>query len=139
MPAVPKWYKLYTDEPDNTFGEILASFQLIRARKVKNTPLPDLTPKHKECIIEISSVGLRNLLPYRMQKIKNPYIRIRLRAMIPKRKKKKTKEKSKNHQTKQSKNRHQKGQAQEPGPGKEDQKKETETEKEKEKEERNNH
>ncbi|KAJ3431796.1 c2 calcium-dependent membrane targeting [Anaeramoeba flamelloides] len=134
MPAVPKWYKLYTDVPDNTFGEILASFQLIRARKVKNTPLPDLTPEHKECIIEISSVGLRNLLPYRMQKIKNPYIEFDLGYDPKSEKKKKRRKRAKTTKQSKSKKSTSKRSKHKSQDQEKDQKKETETEKEKENE-----
>lgn len=36
--------------------------------------MPAITPKFKDCTIEISAIGLRELLPYRLLPIVNPFV-----------------------------------------------------------------
>ncbi|KAJ3448836.1 c2 calcium-dependent membrane targeting [Anaeramoeba flamelloides] len=89
FPPSPKWYKLYTDVPEITFGEVLASFQLVPYAKKKNYPIPPLAPEFKDCIIEISAIGVRSLLPSKMRKISKPAIEFDLVHSKMKKKEKK--------------------------------------------------
>ncbi len=48
----------------------------IPEENVKNYPVADITPKFKDCIVEVSAIGLRNLLPYRLLPITKPYLEV---------------------------------------------------------------
>ncbi|KAJ6247531.1 c2 calcium-dependent membrane targeting [Anaeramoeba flamelloides] len=89
FPPSPKWHKLYMDNPEITFGEVLASFQLVPYEERKNFPIPQLVPEYKDCIVEISAVGVRSLLPYKMRKISKPAIEFDLCHSKMKKKEKK--------------------------------------------------
>jgi hypothetical protein len=41
---------------------------------VASVPVVDIKPKFKDCVVEASVIGLRNLLPYRLLSISKPYI-----------------------------------------------------------------
>jgi hypothetical protein len=77
MPENPKWYPIYAQDPSLPEGEILASFQLyvwkwrcssdlfsIPESKVNSIPVQNITPKFKDCILEASVIGLRDIVPY---------------------------------------------------------------------------
>ncbi|KAJ5071996.1 c2 calcium-dependent membrane targeting [Anaeramoeba ignava] len=72
FPSAPRWYKLWVDDPNVVYGEVLASFQLIPLEEAGLFPKPPLQPELKPCLLQISAVGLRSLLPFRMSKIKQP-------------------------------------------------------------------
>eukprot|EP01156_Anaeramoeba_ignava_P017863 Anaeramoba_ignava/a90184_286.p1 GENE.a90184_286~~a90184_286.p1 ORF type:complete len:1304 (+),score=348.32 a90184_286:131-4042(+) len=75
FPPAPKWYKLFVDDPEITYGEVLASFQLVPLDEVKQFPKPEsIEPEFKNCMLQISAVGLRSMLPFRMSKVKNPMV-----------------------------------------------------------------
>lgn len=64
-----------------TDGRILASFQLIPLEEALKTPLPKLVPKSKDCIFEVSAVGLRNMLPMKLARIRNPLVELDTRSV----------------------------------------------------------
>ncbi|KAJ3432654.1 c2 calcium-dependent membrane targeting [Anaeramoeba flamelloides] len=118
FPSAPVWYDLYMDDPEITYGKILASFQLIPYHERKNFPIPSLIPDYKTCVIELSAVGLRDLLPYQMRKIQKPFIEMGISSPPEKeeeteetstlngkkkRKKKKTKKKKKRKKSESNK------------------------------------
>jgi len=70
----PLWYPIYTTDPALPEGEILASFQLIPFEKAKDYPIPSIKPKFKDCILEISAIGLRDLVGYLGFPIGFPYV-----------------------------------------------------------------
>eukprot|EP00698_Gefionella_okellyi_P008992 TRINITY_DN2257_c0_g1_i2.p1 TRINITY_DN2257_c0_g1~~TRINITY_DN2257_c0_g1_i2.p1 ORF type:complete len:1294 (-),score=282.18 TRINITY_DN2257_c0_g1_i2:252-4133(-) len=61
-PGDPKWYDCYVESPDSPEGSILASFQLIPLDRAAAVPKPNLHPQTKDCVFEISVVGLRKLM-----------------------------------------------------------------------------
>eukprot|EP00002_Diphylleia_rotans_P017881 TRINITY_DN346_c0_g1_i6.p1 TRINITY_DN346_c0_g1~~TRINITY_DN346_c0_g1_i6.p1 ORF type:complete len:885 (-),score=181.91 TRINITY_DN346_c0_g1_i6:446-3100(-) len=75
-PGDPKWYKLYVDDPTDTEGEILSSFQLIPAEELSKCPVVNIVPQYRECVFEVDLVGLRNLLPYLLIPIQNAFVEI---------------------------------------------------------------
>lgn len=70
----PKWYPIYAKDPSITEGEILASFQLIPESKIQQYPLVPIKPKARDCVVEMSVVGIRDLLPYDVLPISKPFI-----------------------------------------------------------------
>lgn len=36
--------------------------------------MPSIVPKFKDCTLEINAIGLRELLPFRLLEIKNPFM-----------------------------------------------------------------
>ena len=73
-PGNPKWYDIYRKSPTKPLGSILASFQLIPLEEAAKYPVPSIVPDYKECILEINSVGLRDLLPYGLKPVSTPYV-----------------------------------------------------------------
>jgi len=73
FPKVPSWYPIYSSDPKNPEGEILASFQLIKD-DLSVVPEVKITPEFKECILEISAVGVRDLAPVQLLPVSNPFI-----------------------------------------------------------------
>eukprot|EP01119_Soliformovum_irregulare_P020127 TRINITY_DN648_c0_g1_i1.p1 TRINITY_DN648_c0_g1~~TRINITY_DN648_c0_g1_i1.p1 ORF type:complete len:1282 (+),score=464.21 TRINITY_DN648_c0_g1_i1:141-3986(+) len=72
---VPKWFDLYENDPTATEGRILASFQLIPASQLGTVPqAPSIRPKFKDCTVEVSAIGLRELLPYQLLPMQKPFI-----------------------------------------------------------------
>eukprot|EP00003_Mantamonas_plastica_P023874 TRINITY_DN4363_c0_g1_i1.p1 TRINITY_DN4363_c0_g1~~TRINITY_DN4363_c0_g1_i1.p1 ORF type:complete len:910 (+),score=331.98 TRINITY_DN4363_c0_g1_i1:865-3594(+) len=71
----PKWHEMYKDNRDEHQGSILASFQLIPEEDIAKFPAPEtIVPQMKDCVFEISVVGLRNMLPYLFADISNPWL-----------------------------------------------------------------
>eukprot|EP00696_Hemimastix_kukwesjijk_P004415 gnl/Hemi2/15454_TR5197_c0_g1_i1.p1 gnl/Hemi2/15454_TR5197_c0_g1~~gnl/Hemi2/15454_TR5197_c0_g1_i1.p1 ORF type:complete len:707 (-),score=213.56 gnl/Hemi2/15454_TR5197_c0_g1_i1:56-2176(-) len=58
------------DEP--AAGQIMASFALFDANNVP--PKPKLRPPTKRCTLEIQAVGLRNLVPFKTNGLRNPRV-----------------------------------------------------------------
>eukprot|EP01114_Cavostelium_apophysatum_P012665 TRINITY_DN2890_c0_g1_i2.p1 TRINITY_DN2890_c0_g1~~TRINITY_DN2890_c0_g1_i2.p1 ORF type:complete len:2032 (+),score=608.70 TRINITY_DN2890_c0_g1_i2:72-6098(+) len=74
---VPSWYPIYLKTPDRTEGAVLCSFQLIPYENVdKYLAPPDITPKFKDCILEVSVVGLREMIPFRLLPMQKPFVQI---------------------------------------------------------------
>jgi len=57
-------------------GELLASFQLLPPEQA-SSPVPNIKPASKDAAISVGVIGLRNLLPYALQPIQNPYVEFR--------------------------------------------------------------
>ncbi|KAJ5067739.1 c2 calcium-dependent membrane targeting [Anaeramoeba ignava] len=75
FPPAPKWYDLWVDDPSIIYGSVLASFQLVPVEEISAYPLPkSIAPEFKDCLLQVSVVGLRGLLPFKMSRIKEPYI-----------------------------------------------------------------
>ena len=60
----PKWRKLFLEDPRVPQGELLMSFQLIPKEDVQKYPLQKIKPETRDCIFEISALGVRDLQPY---------------------------------------------------------------------------
>ena len=45
FPGTPVWHDLYVDNPRDTEGAVLASFQLLPHEEAARTPIPDITPR----------------------------------------------------------------------------------------------
>eukprot|EP01091_Cochliopodium_minus_P016955 TRINITY_DN6513_c0_g1_i1.p1 TRINITY_DN6513_c0_g1~~TRINITY_DN6513_c0_g1_i1.p1 ORF type:complete len:1344 (+),score=430.13 TRINITY_DN6513_c0_g1_i1:61-4092(+) len=73
-PGHPRWYDIYRKTPTKVYGGILASFQLIPLEEAAKYPVPSIIPDYKECLLEINSVGIRDLLPYGLKQISSPYV-----------------------------------------------------------------
>jgi hypothetical protein len=71
---IPKWYPIFVTTPEVTEGSILASFQLIPAENLSKNPVPKITPEFKDCVLEISAIGLRDLLPVALLPVQNAYV-----------------------------------------------------------------
>eukprot|EP00027_Filamoeba_sp_ATCC50430_P012373 CAMPEP_0168566368 /NCGR_PEP_ID=MMETSP0413-20121227/14383_1 /TAXON_ID=136452 /ORGANISM="Filamoeba nolandi, Strain NC-AS-23-1" /LENGTH=1321 /DNA_ID=CAMNT_0008598385 /DNA_START=51 /DNA_END=4013 /DNA_ORIENTATION=- len=74
FPELPTWYPIYQVDPSMPEGEILASFQLIPIEDVSKYPAQNITPKFRDCTLEISVVGLRDILPVQLLPVSNTYI-----------------------------------------------------------------
>jgi len=70
----PQWYRLSLRDQVPGRGEILASFQLL-PQDQKSAPLPQLRPRLIDTEIEIGVIGLRNLTPFRLIPVSDPYIK----------------------------------------------------------------
>lgn len=88
MPKLPEWVTLWKQstsgsaaqgtiaETNVVMGEILCSFQLIPNEEVQKIPLNDITPKMKDCEVEVACVGLREMLSYDNAPVQKPYVEI---------------------------------------------------------------
>lgn len=85
----PKWHpiKMGFDEKLPTTGEVLCSFVVARDDFDFNTPvkrynLAEFVPM-KEYSIEINVLGLRELESFGLMPIKKPFIRFRIKSLLP--------------------------------------------------------
>eukprot|EP00003_Mantamonas_plastica_P033576 TRINITY_DN9714_c0_g1_i1.p1 TRINITY_DN9714_c0_g1~~TRINITY_DN9714_c0_g1_i1.p1 ORF type:complete len:219 (+),score=52.58 TRINITY_DN9714_c0_g1_i1:328-984(+) len=67
-------YPLWVDSPDDKEGAILVSFQLIPEDEIDDYPVQDLEPETRECILEINTVGLRQMQPYLFMELQDCYM-----------------------------------------------------------------
>jgi hypothetical protein len=112
----PKWHDIYRQEPGDTGGRVLASVQLIRLEgtslpsNIDPLPLPvkqkganrlmrdvtvaamnhDIVPEFKDAFVEITVVGLRDMLPHNFIETKLPHIEFTV-ASVPQRSRQETK------------------------------------------------
>eukprot|EP00002_Diphylleia_rotans_P036357 TRINITY_DN799_c0_g1_i1.p1 TRINITY_DN799_c0_g1~~TRINITY_DN799_c0_g1_i1.p1 ORF type:complete len:1445 (-),score=361.51 TRINITY_DN799_c0_g1_i1:290-4624(-) len=70
----PKWYSLSMEDYNFPMGEILASFQVIPQKEISSHPIMDIRPMTKPARVEIFVIGMRNLEPFRLLPIQNPFI-----------------------------------------------------------------
>jgi hypothetical protein len=112
----PKWHDLYLQEPGDTGGRVLASVQLIRLegsslphnitelpppvkqkganRLMRDVTVaamnPEIVPEFKDAFVEITCVGLRDMLPHNFIETKLPHIEFTV-ASVPQRSRQETK------------------------------------------------
>jgi hypothetical protein len=48
----------------------------IPEEKISAYPVTDITPKYKECTVEVSVIGVRNILPYRLLPVTKAYVEV---------------------------------------------------------------
>eukprot|EP00026_Physarum_polycephalum_P000845 Phypoly_transcript_00846.p1 GENE.Phypoly_transcript_00846~~Phypoly_transcript_00846.p1 ORF type:complete len:1283 (+),score=292.23 Phypoly_transcript_00846:83-3931(+) len=70
----PQWYRMALRDQIPGRGEILASFQLF-PQESKNVPLPQLRPPTIDAEIDLGIVGLKELAPFNLLPVSNPYIK----------------------------------------------------------------
>lgn len=68
----PKWYNLTMEDVYEPLGQLLAQFQLTPAKASK--PATSIVPEMVPCSVEFTVVGLRNLAPFALLPIQNPYM-----------------------------------------------------------------
>ena len=76
FPPRPTWYDLFVESEDEPYGSILASFQLIPGSEVGAEPVRDILPNFRECELEISAIGLRDLKPSNFLPISSAFVDI---------------------------------------------------------------
>jgi hypothetical protein len=85
MPSQPTWYDVFSGNSNMTKGQLLVSFQLIPSSLgIERFPLPTnplnpdypLTPKMRQCMIEIVLMGARGLLNSSLAKSEPRYIKL---------------------------------------------------------------
>ena len=83
----PRWIDLMNEEPGDSEGSVLASFQLIRlsapdqaASFTKKFPPPLIIPKYRPCAIEILCMGIRDMAPYEFMSLQLPSLHFKLEA-----------------------------------------------------------
>ena len=76
FPPRPEWVAIWFDDPNDTRGEILVSFQLLAIEELAKVPLNDITPAMRDVEIEVNVVGVRDLLSYNNAAIGAPYVEI---------------------------------------------------------------
>ena len=84
MPSKPNWYPVFSGNTNIQKGQILLSFQLIPSSSISSFPLPTnelnprnpLTPKMRQCEIEIVLLGARGLLNSSMAKSEPRHIKL---------------------------------------------------------------
>ena len=64
------------DNPQDTRGELLCSFQLIAAEDLAKVPLNDITPPMRDVEVEVNVVGVRELLAYNNAPIIQPFVEL---------------------------------------------------------------
>jgi hypothetical protein len=67
---------IWFDDPSDTRGELLCSFQLIAIEELAKVPLNDITPPMRDVEVEVNVVGVRELLSYNNGTIGAPFIEI---------------------------------------------------------------
>lgn len=72
--AEPQFYRLSLREQIPGRGEVLASFQLLPADQ-KSAPLPTLRPRTIEAEVDLGVVGVRDITPYRLIPVTDPYVK----------------------------------------------------------------
>ena len=81
-PPDPKWFQLMREQPGDSEGEILASFELIP----KDTPdqelakSPRLKPTTTKATVEIIALGMRNMQPYQFMGMSLPFMEFEIDA-----------------------------------------------------------
>ena len=76
FPTKPTWVPIWMDDPSDTRGELLCSFQLIAVEELARVPLNDITPPMRDTEVEVNVVGLRDILAYNNSPIMAPYVEI---------------------------------------------------------------
>ena len=76
FPPRPEWVAIWFDNPSDTRGELLCSFQLIAIEELAKVPLNDITPPMRDVEVEVNVVGVRDLLSYNNAPIGAPYIEL---------------------------------------------------------------
>eukprot|EP00301_Raphidiophrys_heterophryoidea_P027149 c9514_g1_i2.p1 GENE.c9514_g1_i2~~c9514_g1_i2.p1 ORF type:complete len:929 (-),score=237.01 c9514_g1_i2:47-2833(-) len=74
LPRYPKWRKLYLTNPNKPQGEILISFQLFSKSQIAKYPEVRVQPQTRDCIVEITCIGVRDLSPYMLQDVQDPIV-----------------------------------------------------------------
>lgn len=69
-----KWHPLFFDNPDERQGSVFAGLELLPKDRADATPVTTISPPNRDCILEISVVGLRGLKPLGMLSIQNPFV-----------------------------------------------------------------
>ncbi|KAH7819075.1 putative myoferlin-like protein [Monocercomonoides exilis] len=72
----PRWHELYVGDTDEKEGSLLASFQLLPIMEAAREPVPSIRPPMRPCVVEFQCIGLRGLVPKRLQSVNKPYIQI---------------------------------------------------------------
>eukprot|EP00298_Acanthocystis_sp_HF-20_P017867 c21850_g3_i3.p1 GENE.c21850_g3_i3~~c21850_g3_i3.p1 ORF type:complete len:931 (+),score=389.39 c21850_g3_i3:170-2962(+) len=81
FPLLPKWRHIYHEDPTVSQGEVLCSFQLIPKSEVSQYPLAPIVPEMRQCIFEISVIGVRDLASYMLMDIDAPYLTFNISDM----------------------------------------------------------
>ena len=76
FPPRPEWVAIWFDNPSDTRGELLCSFQLIAIEELAKVPLNDITPPMRDVEVEVNVVGVRDLLSYNNAPIGAPYVEL---------------------------------------------------------------
>lgn len=73
----PHYIPIFIDTPGDGHGEVLMSVQLIQKKPnvVLTTP-PSLVPETRLAMIEITALGLRNMQPFKFQKMVSPFVEV---------------------------------------------------------------
>ena len=74
FPPRPEWVPIFFDDPSDTRGELLCSFQLIAMEEMAKVPLNDITPPMRDVEVEVNVVGVRDLLAYNNAPIGAPFV-----------------------------------------------------------------
>jgi hypothetical protein len=76
FPKAPQWRSIWLENESDVRGEVLCSFQLISMDELKKAGLVSILPPMREVEVEMSIVGVREMLPYNGQPIQAPHIEI---------------------------------------------------------------
>lgn len=76
FPKTPQWRSIWLENERDVRGEVLCSFQLISMDELKKAGLVSILPPMRDVDVEMSIVGVREMLPYNGQPIQAPHIEI---------------------------------------------------------------
>lgn len=73
----PHYIPIFIEKPGDGQGEVLMSVQLLqKGPDVVLPPPPSLVPDTRLAFIEITALGLRNMQPYKFQKMVSPFVEV---------------------------------------------------------------
>ncbi|RYH28939.1 hypothetical protein EON65_10350 [archaeon] len=78
----PTWLKFFYEVPGDSQGEVLVAVQLIPTlgKTIPKPPKDEFTVQSRDAFIEFLVVGMRDMAPYMMQPIQNPFVNIELNS-----------------------------------------------------------
>ncbi|CAM9913483.1 unnamed protein product [Discosporangium mesarthrocarpum] len=79
-PPRPMWQSLFLEEPGDSIGELLLSFQLIKTRApgVSLIAAPDISPPLRPAFVEVLALGVRGMWPFELLPIAMPYMELEM-------------------------------------------------------------